>query len=351
MPPMRKWILPLALAACNFTRQDGAIGSGDDDVEVDAPDPSDPNDPDGDGVGAGDNCPTVPNADQMDRDGDGVGDACDNCPDTPNPPLPTLGEPAPIQRDHDGDGRGDACDPCPHLAGVDEADPDGDGIGNACDPEPNVKNPPAVFDGFYDEPGAAWSSPAGAGMKSDWVVVRRDDGRIGWRQSVLDGSRRHQLILDGNRREHYIDTSIIIESVAAADVMSNLRSASVSYGYLRNGSNDFYFNCGVRRNVDTSADVVIATALLNDDNRDDASAAWSGGVVNTAIHFTGLGLRVNGTLPNTGDTDLTCTAQAQATQVVTNRSNDFPDGRIGLRTFGMTAWFDYVFYVEPVPAP
>jgi hypothetical protein len=29
----------------------------------------------------------------------------------------------------------------------------------------------------------------------------------------------------------------------------------------------------------------------------------------------------------------------------------FPDGQIGLYTYGMTAWFDYVFYVEAAPAP
>ncbi len=70
-----------------------------------APSHADPNDTDHDGIGIGDNCPTVPNPDQHDEDGDGVGDACDPCPISAS------------TTDTDGDGLPDDCDPNPMAMG------------------------------------------------------------------------------------------------------------------------------------------------------------------------------------------------------------------------------------------
>jgi hypothetical protein len=68
-----------------------------------------------------DNCPMVPNADQLNADGDRLGDACD-CPADPLPSNP----------DTDQDGYSDICDTCPAWPNPDQADIDSDGIGDAC---------------------------------------------------------------------------------------------------------------------------------------------------------------------------------------------------------------------------
>lgn len=70
-----------------------------------------------------DNCPFVPNPDQLDTEQDGLGDVCDNCPLTPNPD----------QTDVDGDGRGDGCDNCPQEFNEDQTNSDLDELGDACD--------------------------------------------------------------------------------------------------------------------------------------------------------------------------------------------------------------------------
>jgi cytosine/adenosine deaminase-related metal-dependent hydrolase len=101
------------------------------------------NDLDGDGIPNGDdNCPAVFNAPrpvdgqtQPDLDGDSAGDACDPCPanaeDVCSPPNPA---------DADGDGVGLGADNCPTVPNPEQLDSDDDGKGDACDPCPDFRN-------------------------------------------------------------------------------------------------------------------------------------------------------------------------------------------------------------------
>ena len=71
----------LAVTACTAPSQTaGGTGGGDQITDGDAS-----QDTDEDGVpDASDNCPNVPNADQVDSDDDTVGDVCDDCPQDAN---------------------------------------------------------------------------------------------------------------------------------------------------------------------------------------------------------------------------------------------------------------------------
>ena len=94
-------------------------------------------DADGDGVAdSTDLCPGWFDPRQDDADGDGVGDACDPCPlapDITDCPVDTT--------DIDSDGIANESDDCAFLYDPGQADRDADGKGDACDPCPDAPNP------------------------------------------------------------------------------------------------------------------------------------------------------------------------------------------------------------------
>jgi hypothetical protein len=322
------------LGACSFAGAEGQSLPGDGGT-----DGTDGMDGDGDG-----------GTEDTDGDGDGVGDGVDNCPRVSNPKKDTLGLGL-VQRDHDSDGRGDECDLCPHIKDEPNVDVDLDGIGAACDPSDAVKNPPAEFNGFYDAPVATdWNIPAGAGALSDWELTQAD-GRLWWKQKAPDVGR-HQLLRNLPAfREVYVDSIFRIHDISPAAGANVLRSAAITYGFLRARGSDYYFNCGARRDTDNQTNSAISASYQNDGVLDVRTGVWAGELPNRDIHVVGESvLRPGG---GGGDSRLLCGANASPDNAITVDPQDnqrVPDGQVGLRTYGMTASFDYLFLVNKAAA-
>lgn len=100
---------------------------------------------DGDGIpNDQDNCPElfnpirpVDNGVQGDHDQDGLGDVCDPCPMDADTEVCSVPDPM----DKDGDGHPNTTDNCPSVYNPEQTDGDADAVGDACDACPEDPNP------------------------------------------------------------------------------------------------------------------------------------------------------------------------------------------------------------------
>jgi cytosine/adenosine deaminase-related metal-dependent hydrolase len=130
-------------------------------------------DADGDGVADGeDDCPSIFNpppfggAAQEDTDGDGDGDACDVCPLTSETVCPL-----PDPNDIDGDGWANPQDNCPRIPNMDQMNSDSDDIGDACDACPNDSDPQCMTIGVLRDPAHPAHPQQGTTVTLRGVVV------------------------------------------------------------------------------------------------------------------------------------------------------------------------------------
>ena len=89
-----------------------------------------------------DNCPSESNPDQKNRDGDTLGDACDKCIFTIDTGADSDGDGIgdACENDIDNDTIRNERDNCPAIPNRDQLDRDQDKVGDACDNCPNISN-------------------------------------------------------------------------------------------------------------------------------------------------------------------------------------------------------------------
>ena len=230
-----------------------------------------------------DNCPTVSNADQHDEDADSVGDVCDNCPGIANTNQANVGE---TNNGQGADTVGDACDPRPSQSG--------DSI--------------LVFDPFV-----------GTTLDPQWVNAS-GTGSFSVQDDAL---RQTSTTVTGARLEHsgVSGTNYVVESLVTLVQEGSAPNVGLAF---RMDNGDDGLVCGVH------GDGGFHLWQLDDGGAGLASASTTlNGVGNGDIYR----MRAGG-YNNVIRCDLT-------TSNVINVSASGFNGRPGIRTFRMSARFDY----------
>ncbi len=281
---------------------------------------------DGGGLGGGGSVDARPDAPPVDdTDGDGVADPDDNCPALAND-----------QKDHDGDGVGDPCDDCPHLA--DPTQPrllDTDPVGDACDPRPYTGGDAIALFAPFDDPAELQGWKTGSGTEV-WNVA---NGAL-VQPSLTPGARLFYLDTEFDRVAVDVGVRIDVVPPRALDDLDDDGTRSIGVAMALVPDDDAYYLCNLRDNLAGSQTTQLRLTRLGEEIAELDQADLSLELAPGRAVFHGA------QLPSSEQ----CTLEYGGSTTASSLDGTLRDGgRIGLRTNGVSASFEYVVVYALAP--